>query len=90
MQNYLIKAQKNRHPREDGGSFVKGSLLSEFCYSHVGEEDEVHHEGIDDGRDGDDLVVEDKWTACDGDGLCGILHAYFDDQGATFFGGQAE
>ena len=57
--------------------------------AYVDEEDDVHHEGIDDGGDGDDLVVEDEGTARHGDGLGCVLHADLDDQGATLLTRQA-
>jgi hypothetical protein len=44
-----------------------------FYYGDIDEEDDIHHEGINDGRDSDDLVVEHKRTASYCDGLCRIL-----------------
>ena len=44
-----------------------------FYYGDIDEEDDIHHEGINDGRDSDDLVVEHKRTASYSDGLCRIL-----------------
>ena len=60
------------------------AALSHFRDADVGEENEVHHQGIDDGGDGDDLVMEDEGAAGDGDSLCGVLHADLDDEGASF------
>ena len=50
----------------------------------VEEQEHVHHQGIDDGGDGDDLVGKDEGAASDGDGLGSVLHADFDDDGAAF------
>ena len=44
-----------------------------FYYGDIDEEDDIHHEGINDGRDSDDLVVEHKRTASYSDGLSRIL-----------------
>ena len=49
--------------------------------AYVGEQHHVHHQRIDDGRDGDDAIVEDERAGSDGDGLCRILHAHLDDDG---------
>lgn len=51
----------------------------------VGDQDDVHHQGIDDGRDGYHVVVEHQRAARDGDGLGGVLHPHLDDDGAPFF-----
>ena len=61
-----------------------------FCYSHKCQEDEVHHQGVDDRRDGYYFIIEDKRTARDGNGLRGILHADLDDQRAAFFACKTE
>ena len=52
--------------------------------TYIDEEDNVHHQGIDDGGNGNNLIVEDKGTTCHGDGLCGILHPYLYDNGTLF------
>ena len=56
----------------------------------IEEQEHVHHQGIDNGRDGDDLVGKDEGAASDGDGLGGVLHADFDDDGAAFGSREAE
>lgn len=59
-----------------------------IAHIDVQQQDDVHEEGIHDGRDGDDLIVEDEGTAGDGDGLCGVLHADFDDECAALLSQQ--
>ena len=44
-------------------------LFLDFGKSYICNKDEVHHQRVDDSRDGDDLVIEDERTASDGDGL---------------------
>ena len=67
--------------------FFEGVYLR---HPYVRQQDEVHHQGVDDSGNGDDLVVEDERAAGDRDGLCGILHADLDDKRAPLFGGQVK
>ena len=56
-----------------------GSVLAED--GDVGEEYDVHQEGVDDGWGGNHGVGKDEGAGGDCDGLGGILHADFDDDG---------
>ena len=60
-------------------------LFTPFDKADVCEEYDIHHQRVKDAREGDDFVVEDEWTGGKGDGLGSVLHAYFDDDGATLF-----
>ena len=69
--------------------FTQNPLFqSNFDELYICQQDQIHHQGIDDGRDGDDLVIENERTARDSDRLRGILHPDLDDQRSTFLAGQ--
>ena len=78
----MNKLHKKKRPKSLLGFY--------FRYSDIRQQDEVHHQGVDDRRDSNDLVVKDQGTASDGDGLCGILHTDLDDECTPLFGGQFE
>ena len=48
----------------------------------VGEQDYVHHQCIDDGRNSNDAIVENEWAGSDGNSLRCILHAHLNDDGS--------
>ena len=64
--------------------------LSPVDDAHVGQQDHVHHQGVDDGGDGHAPVVEDKGAGGHGDGLGCVLHAHLDNDGALLLCTQAE
>ena len=47
----------------------------------IGQQDDIHHQGIDNGRNGHDIVVKHKRTAGNGNSLGSILHTDFNDDG---------
>lgn len=67
-------------------------LLIARCFARSGlpadgkdieQEDDVHHQGVEDSRDGHLTAVEDERGKGNGNGLGGVLHADFDDNGAA-------
>ena len=67
-------------------------LLIARCFARSGlpadgkdieQEDDVHHQGVEDSRDGHWTAVEDERGKGNGNGLGGVLHADFDDNGAA-------
>ena len=57
----------------------RGLFPALYDNTDVGEQNDVHHQRIDDGGNGDDTIVEDKWAGGYGYGLCCVLHAHLDD-----------
>ena len=53
--------------------------------AHVGQQDDIHHQSIDNGRNSHDVVVEHKRTAGNGNGLGSILHANLNHDGTLLF-----
>ena len=80
-QNY--KKYPNRQTIRIFFSFIPSFPISPTQNANVSQQNYIHQQGIDDGGNGDNVVVEDERTTRHGDGLCGVLHSDFDDDGAT-------
>ena len=58
------------------------TVLDRLENAHIRQQDDVHHQRIDDSGYRHHVVGKDKRTAGNRDSLGSVLHAYFNDDGA--------
>lgn len=57
--------------------FMLSNGFSILYDADINQQHDVHHQGVDNRRNGDSGVIEYKGAACNGNGLCRILHSHF-------------
>ena len=57
--------------------FMLSNGFSILYDADINQQHDIHHQGVDNRRNGDSSVIEDKGAACNGNGLCRILHSHF-------------